>query len=121
MPQEFPHNLRVHAQRLDQSRERVPEGVPADFLGDAGPDVVIVTKGSRGVTLSSREVGIFDMPASAVLHVENPIGAWDCFAAIFLACSVSGHSVHESASRAIKYTEDWLREGQQSHSFEETH
>jgi len=29
---EFLHNLRVHAQRLDQRRERVP----ADFLVDAG-------------------------------------------------------------------------------------
>ena len=36
MSQQFLHHLRVHAKRLDQSRECVPEGVPADFLGDAG-------------------------------------------------------------------------------------
>lgn len=36
MSQEFLHNLRVYAQRLDQSRERMPESVPADFLVDAG-------------------------------------------------------------------------------------
>jgi hypothetical protein len=30
MSQEFLHNLRVHTQRLDQSRERVPESVPAN-------------------------------------------------------------------------------------------
>jgi hypothetical protein len=36
MSPKFLHSLRVHAQRLDQSRERVPEGVPTDFLVDAG-------------------------------------------------------------------------------------
>src|ERR1700693_1863050 len=36
MPPEFLPTLRVHPQRLDQSRERVPESVPADFLVDAG-------------------------------------------------------------------------------------
>src|SRR6476661_7038745 len=36
MPQEFLDDLRVYAQRLDQRRERVPKGVPADFLGNTG-------------------------------------------------------------------------------------
>jgi hypothetical protein len=36
MPQEFLHNLRVNAQRLDQSGERMPVGVPAGSLDDTG-------------------------------------------------------------------------------------
>jgi hypothetical protein len=37
MPQEFLDDFGICAQRLDQSRERMPKSVPANFLVDAGP------------------------------------------------------------------------------------
>jgi sugar/nucleoside kinase (ribokinase family) len=75
---------------------------------DAGVEIVVVTKGRRGVTISSRENGSFDMAPSSVVLTDNPIGAGDCFAAIFLASSISGLSMRESAERAIAFTERWL-------------
>lgn len=81
---------------------------------DLGVEIVIVTKGKRGVTISSRENGSFDMAPSKVVVTDNPIGAGDCFAAILLACSISQLSLRDSAERAIAYTERWLMKRQQS-------
>lgn len=85
---------------------------------EAGAEVVIVTKGRRGVTISSRENGSFDMTPSKVVLTDNPIGAGDCFAAIFLASSISGLSIRESSERAIAYTERWLMKRKQSSQLE---
>lgn len=87
-------------------------------LHSAGPEIVIVTKSKRGVTISSRESESFDMLPSTVVLTENPIGAGDCFAAIFLASSLSGCSSRDSAARAMAYTERWLTNRQRSSYWE---
>jgi len=81
---------------------------------ELGTEIVIVTKGRRGVTISTREAGSFDLAPTTVVLTDNPIGAGDCFAAIFLASSISGLSVRDSAERAIAYTERWLMNRKQS-------
>jgi sugar/nucleoside kinase (ribokinase family) len=81
---------------------------------DSGVEIVVVTKGKRGVTISSRESGSFDMAPSKVVVTDNPIGAGDCFAAIFLAGSISQLSIRDSTERAITYTERWLMNRKQS-------
>lgn len=83
-------------------------------LHSSGPEIVVVTKGRRGVTISSRENGSFDMRPSTVVLTENPIGAGDFFAATFLASSIAGYSVRDSAARAIADTERWLTNRQHS-------
>lgn len=83
-------------------------------IHDSGVEIVIVTKGKRGVTISTRENGSFDMAPSKVVVTDNPIGAGDCFAAVFLACSLSQLSMRDSAERAIAYTERWLISRRQS-------
>jgi sugar/nucleoside kinase (ribokinase family) len=89
------------------------------ILHNAGPACVIVTKGMRGVTISSVDGDLFEMPVSAVVAVDNPVGAGDCFAAIFLSTAISGHSARDSAMRAIVYTEKWLRNRHEQSVFEE--
>ena len=84
-------------------------------LHDAGPDTVVVTEGRRGVTISSRESGSFYLSPTVVVQTENPIGAGDCFAASFLATFIAGHSVRDSAVRAIACTERWLINRKQSY------
>lgn len=84
-------------------------------IHDAGPDIVVVTEGRRGATISSRENGSFDLSPTVVVRTENPIGAGDCFAASFLASLIAGHAVRDSAARATAYTERWLINRQQSY------
>jgi sugar/nucleoside kinase (ribokinase family) len=84
-------------------------------LHNAGPDIVVVTEGRRGVTISSRENGSFDLSPSVVVRTENPIGAGDCFAASFLASLIAGHTARDSAGRAIARTERWLINRKQSY------
>jgi sugar/nucleoside kinase (ribokinase family) len=85
---------------------------------EAGPQVILLTRGRRGVTISSRLSTPFHMTPSRVVDTVNPIGAGDCFAAVFLAQTVSGHSLRESAATAMRHTERWLINRDQSSYWE---
>lgn len=86
-------------------------------LHGAGPEIVVVTEGRRGVTISCRESGSFDLSPTVVVRTENPIGAGDCFAASFLASLIAGHRVRDSAERALASTERWLINRQQPYQW----
>lgn len=85
---------------------------------EAGAEVVILTRGRRGVTISSRPNAPFHMIPSRIVETANPIGAGDCFAAMFLAEAVSGRSLHDSAAAAMRHTERWLINRDQSSYWE---
>ena len=85
---------------------------------ESGPEIVILTHGRRGVTISSRPSASFHMAPSRVVETANPIGAGDCFAAMFLAQSFSGQSLRDSAANAMRHTERWLINRDQSSYWE---
>lgn len=87
-------------------------------LHRVGAEIVIVTKGKKGVSISTREAGAIDMSPSKVVLTENPIGAGDCFAATLLASWINGCTVVESARRASAYTEHWLTNRKESSYWE---
>ena len=87
-------------------------------LHDAGPDIVIVTGGTKGVTISSRKDGSFDLSPTLVVRTDNPIGAGDCFAASFLSSLIGGHTVTDAAGRALVSTERWLMNREKSYHSE---
>ena len=89
-------------------------------IHEAGPEIIIVTKGHKGATLSIRGLGKIDLHPSAALRIDNPLGAGDCFAATFLTSAIAGQPAHESAVQALVYTENWLKERQRSYSVERT-
>lgn len=69
-------------------------------LFDAGIKIVIVTKGSKGVTVYTPNQTI-SIPALRVRGVQDPTGAGDVFTAGFLHGYLKGMSIKESALYGI--------------------
>jgi sugar/nucleoside kinase (ribokinase family) len=81
----------------DELRPMVGESISANRFSKLGPDIVLLTEGGRGLTVWSKQQGVFRAPAFKT-QVKDPTGAGDALVGAFTVTWVRTNDLEWSAA-----------------------